>query len=83
MLGADASYLARLAWKLEKREAEDPHAALDRTRRAVLDALGAAERGELPTRGPRVGVIWTPRYFVRRLAWHVLDHAWEIEDRIA
>ncbi|CAN5828742.1 hypothetical protein BH20CHL8_BH20CHL8_11020 [soil metagenome] len=24
---------------------------------------------------------WTPRYFVRRAAWHVLDHAWEIEDR--
>jgi hypothetical protein len=27
-------------------------------------------------------VIWPPRYFVRRVAWHVLDHAWEIEDRI-
>ena len=24
---------------------------------------------------------WTPRYTVRRSAWHVLDHAWEIEDR--
>ena len=23
-----------------------------------------------------------PRYFVRRLAWHVLDHVWEIEDRL-
>ncbi len=22
-----------------------------------------------------------PRYFVRRVSWHVLDHAWEIEDR--
>ena len=21
------------------------------------------------------------RYFVRRSAWHVLDHTWEIEDR--
>jgi hypothetical protein len=25
---------------------------------------------------------WPPRYVVRRAAWHVLDHAWEIEDRI-
>jgi hypothetical protein len=27
------------------------------------------------------GERWTPRYFVRRTAWHVLDHAWEIEDK--
>jgi hypothetical protein len=24
---------------------------------------------------------WPPRYAARRLLWHVLDHAWEIEDR--
>ena len=24
---------------------------------------------------------WPLRYAVRRLAWHVLDHAWEIEDK--
>jgi hypothetical protein len=24
---------------------------------------------------------WPARYSLRRLAWHVLDHAWEIEDR--
>lgn len=24
---------------------------------------------------------WPFRYAVRRLAWHILDHAWEIEDR--
>jgi hypothetical protein len=24
---------------------------------------------------------WPARYAARRLAWHVLDHAWEIEDR--
>jgi hypothetical protein len=27
------------------------------------------------------GTSWPPRYGVRRIAWHVLDHAWEIEDR--
>ena len=24
---------------------------------------------------------WPARYVLRRIAWHVLDHAWEIEDR--
>lgn len=24
---------------------------------------------------------WPVRYMVRRMAWHVLDHAWEMEDR--
>jgi hypothetical protein len=24
---------------------------------------------------------WPPRYFVRRTAWHALDHAWEMQDR--
>jgi hypothetical protein len=24
---------------------------------------------------------WPLRYWIRRAAWHVLDHAWEIEDR--
>jgi hypothetical protein len=25
--------------------------------------------------------VWPPRYSLRRLAWHVVDHAWEIEDK--
>jgi hypothetical protein len=24
---------------------------------------------------------WPPAYAARRIAWHALDHAWEIEDR--
>jgi hypothetical protein len=32
--------------------------------------------GRLPGTG-----AWPVRYAVRRFAWHVLDHAWEIEDR--
>ena len=83
VLGGDMGYLARLAWKVKKSENEDLDEELDRTRQAVLDALAAAAHGEVPARRPRGGVIWTPRYFVRRVAWHVLDHAWEIEDRVA
>ncbi len=82
VLGSDVGYLARLAWKLNKSEEEDPGEELARTRQAILNALASAARGEIPARGPRGGVRWTPRYFVRRVAWHVLDHAWEIEDRV-
>lgn len=48
----------------------------------ALDSLAAATHGAFPAKGPRGGKRWPPRYFVRRLAWHLLDHAWEIEDRI-
>jgi hypothetical protein len=82
VVGAEGGYLSRLAWKFKRGEAEDLKEELTRTRQAVLEGLTAAAHGETPTQGPRGGVIWTPRYFVRRLAWHVLDHLWEIEDRI-
>lgn len=82
VLGADAGYLSRLAWKFKRGEGENLSEELGRTRQAVLNALAAAVRGEVPERGPRGGVIWKPRYFVRRVAWHVLDHLWEIEDRV-
>jgi hypothetical protein len=82
VLGAEAGYLSRLAWKVKQSEEEDLTEELGRTRQAVLEALAAAAHGETPEHGPRGGVIWTPRYFVRRVAWHVLDHLWEIEDRV-
>ena len=82
VLDADAAYLGRLAWKFRKGEAENPSGELGRTRQAVLSALIAAVHEGSPDRGPRGGAIWKPRYFVRRVAWHVLDHTWEIEDRI-
>jgi hypothetical protein len=81
VLGSEAGYLARLAWKPQKSEADDAKERIERHRQDVLDALAAAARGETPKQGPRGGAIWTPRYFVRRDAWHILDHAWEIEDR--
>lgn len=80
--GAEAGYLASLAWKAEKQAAKDPREKLAQTHQAVLDGLAAAASGETPTQGPRGGKVWAPRYFVRRVAWHVLDHIWEIEDRI-
>src|SRR5256885_4158060 len=50
-------------------------------RLAIVAALRARALG-LPFAEPsRTKKLWTPRFFVRRAAWHVLDHAWEIEDR--
>jgi hypothetical protein len=82
VIEADRGYLARLAWKHKRDLRKNPIEELNQTRDAILNALEAAVNGELPERGPRGGIIWPARYFIRRVAWHVLDHAWEIEDRI-
>jgi hypothetical protein len=82
VLEADRSYLARQAWRFKRNKDADSADELARMREAILGALGVALRGELPEAGPRGGRIWTPRYFVRRVVWHTLDHAWELEDRI-
>lgn len=48
----------------------------DAVRQAILEALSR------PSKGPPVaGKGWTTRFAARRIAWHLLDHAWEIEDR--
>jgi hypothetical protein len=46
------------------------------------EACYARAHGELPDKGPRGGERWPARYAIRRSAWHALDHAWEIEDRL-
>jgi len=81
VLESEAGYLGALGWKDKSGEGE-PEDEVKRRRQAVLAGLAAAANGEVPAQGPRGGARWTPRYFVRRDAWHVLDHAWEIEDRI-
>jgi hypothetical protein len=78
LLDSDSGYLGGVGWKLKKDDEADWSQQLNQTLRALVSAI----RGEIPTRGPRGGVRWTPRYFVRRVTWHVLDHAWEIEDRV-
>ena len=50
-------------------------------RDAALAALAARARDEPLPDPNKVRRAWSPRYFVRRSAWHALDHAWEIEDR--
>jgi hypothetical protein len=50
-------------------------------RTAFADMLERRAHGETPEVGPRKKPLWTPRFAVRRSAWHALDHVWEIEDR--
>jgi hypothetical protein len=79
VIGADAGYLAAVGWKAPK--AARPAEQLAATRDAILEALEASATGEIPPRGPRGGTRWSARYFVRRVAWHVIAHVWEIERR--
>lgn len=80
VVGADRSYLGAVGWKVRSSGGNrDP---LEETRSAILDALRASARGEIPTTGPRGGRRWPARYFARRVAWHTIAHAWEIERRM-
>jgi hypothetical protein len=75
VLTAEAAYARKLGIKRKEPQLGDD-AAVDELRRAVLDVLEQPSNGEaVVDRG------WRPRYAARRIAWHALDHAWEIEDR--
>jgi hypothetical protein len=79
VVGAEASYARMIGAKTPAFE--DADAGATREERAiVLGGLERAVTSGIPA-GPRGGKRWSARYFVRRAAWHVLDHAWEIEDR--
>lgn len=79
---ADGGYLSSLGSKIERDHAVELRQALKRRRKEILEGLTASAHGEIPARGPRGGLRWTARYYVRRAAWHILDHVWEIQDRI-
>ena len=78
---AENAYLRRLGRKPAPDADLSLTERLAQQRQAILETLAAAAHGELPEQGPRGGKIWPARYYVRRATWHVLDHAWEIEDR--
>jgi hypothetical protein len=73
---AELGYLSGLGAPYKAKTAD-----LKAERAAVREALAASARGDIPPKGPRGGVRWKPRFFVRRAMWHTLDHLWEIEDR--
>jgi hypothetical protein len=79
VLEAEIAYLAMLGSRFDKAAAKDEMASVRRTAIAAMKARAAGK----PVANPRnTKHPWSPRYFVRRSAWHALDHAWEIEDRL-
>jgi hypothetical protein len=86
VMEADQAYFAKLGGPYAKPKsgaARDVKAGMASVRKDILDLFTSRAHGEPPPRTPRSGSLWTPRYAVRRSAWHALDHAWEIEDRAA
>ena len=77
VIEADHAYAREMGIRLP-----EPHVgereAIDAERAAMLELLRQPTDG-----GPLAERKWTQRYAARRIAWHALDHAWEMEDRSA
>ena len=75
VLGAEAAYARQVGVKRPAPQVGD-RKAVKALRDDLAEALGGASDGSRPA--PKG---WPPRYAMRRIAWHVLDHAWEMQDR--
>ena len=75
VVGADGGYARVLGLKGAEVDPRDQEAVAD-LRKRMLEAIRGPSDGS-----PIAGKKWPPRYAARRVAWHALDHAWEIEDR--
>jgi len=75
IMDADRAYANEIGIKI-RQFAPGDRAPVGAMRAAMLDVLRAARDG-----GPLGGRRWPARYAAHRIAWHALDHAWEIEDR--
>jgi hypothetical protein len=73
VVGAETAYARKLGVRHKEPQDRDEIAA---ERADVLAAISGARAGS-----PATAKGWPPRYAARRIAWHVLDHAWEIQDR--
>ena len=74
VIDAEAAYAAVLG----RRHRPEGAAGVAAMRADLLQVLRQPSDGS-----PIGGRKWPPRYAARRIAWHALDHAWEIEDRAA
>jgi hypothetical protein len=48
-------------------------------RQHIRAGLQAVPRHNAATPHRRSGFTWTPRFAIRRSAWHALDHAWQLQ----
>jgi hypothetical protein len=78
---AEAAYLRSLGSRSPSASVEAPGQPMTILRATFADALTAVARDEPLADPNKTRKRWTPRYAVRRAVWHVLDHAWELEDR--
>jgi hypothetical protein len=75
VLGAETAYARKLGIRHRQPQlGDDP--AIEELRAAILAVIGAPTEA-----GPAVEKGWTTAYAARRIAWHALDHAWEMQDR--
>jgi hypothetical protein len=70
---AEWSYARKIGLRLPTPATDEVLLAL---RSGIVDVLGVASDGK-----PVTDKGWPSRYAAARIAWHVLDHTWEIEDR--
>jgi hypothetical protein len=75
VMDADRAYAGEIGIKVREFDSAD-RAAVGAMRTSMLEVLRSARAGE-----PLAGKRWPARYAAHRIAWHALDHAWEIEDR--
>jgi len=75
VIEADQAYAREMGLRL-KAAAPGDRAAAEATRTAILEVIGTPSDGS-----PLADRRWTARYAAGRIAWHALDHAWEMEDR--
>ncbi len=74
-LMADHAYARQMGLRIPAPAPGDA-ASVGALRAAMLATLREPSDGS-----PLAGRKWTARYAAQRIAWHALDHAWEIEDR--
>jgi hypothetical protein len=75
VIASEVSYVRKLGFRHRLLMPGD-HAGLSALRASVHDRLATGSDGT-----PLTPTGWPPRYAARRLAWHALDHAWELRDR--
>lgn len=75
VLEAEGAYVRKLGLRLNQPPRHDRR-GIAAFRAAITDALQRPSKGNAS-----VEKGWPQRYAARRIAWHALDHAWEIQDR--
>jgi hypothetical protein len=75
VIEAERAYARKIGMRHQPFEMNDK-GALKVMREEIAAVLSKPSSGE-----PLVAGGWNVSYAVRRMAWHVVDHLWEIEDR--